>query len=127
MKLLRPRGRYIMLGVPPKQPTLAHTNVIFKCLVVSGSLVGNVKMTQEMLDFCGEKNITADVEVGGRWGLWCSYQSVLYPCRHEGGWVKLLDTNHCRLCGVSNAELRGRLWVCMVVGISLQTWRWVGG
>ncbi len=64
MSLLRPRGRYIMLGVPPKQPTLAHTNVIFKCLVLSGSLVGNLKSTQEMLDFCGKHNITADVEVG---------------------------------------------------------------
>jgi D-arabinose 1-dehydrogenase-like Zn-dependent alcohol dehydrogenase len=39
MTLLRPRGRYIMLGVPPHQPTLAHTAVIFKCLIVSGSLV----------------------------------------------------------------------------------------
>ena len=39
MTLLRPRGRYIMLGVPPHQPTLAHTAVIWKCLIVSGSLV----------------------------------------------------------------------------------------
>lgn len=63
MALLRPRGRYVMLGVPPAQPTINHTGVIFKCLVLTGSLVGNLAMTQEMLNFCGEKNITSDVEV----------------------------------------------------------------
>jgi uncharacterized zinc-type alcohol dehydrogenase-like protein len=30
---------------------------------VSGSVIGNLAMTQEMLDFCGKHNITADVEV----------------------------------------------------------------
>jgi D-arabinose 1-dehydrogenase-like Zn-dependent alcohol dehydrogenase len=32
-------------------------------LTVSGSVIGNLAMTQEMLDFCGQHNITADVEV----------------------------------------------------------------
>jgi uncharacterized zinc-type alcohol dehydrogenase-like protein len=63
MTLLRPRGKYVMLGVPPKQPVLNHTGVIFKCLMLTGSMVGNLAMTQEMLNFCGEHNITSDVEV----------------------------------------------------------------
>jgi uncharacterized zinc-type alcohol dehydrogenase-like protein len=74
MALLRPRGRYVMLGVPPAQPTINHTGVIFKCLVLTGSLVGNLAMTQEMLDFCGEKNITSDVEV-------CTRHSALLRLR----------------------------------------------
>jgi uncharacterized zinc-type alcohol dehydrogenase-like protein len=30
---------------------------------LAGSCIGGIKETQEMLDFCGQKNITADVEV----------------------------------------------------------------
>ena len=32
-------------------------------LCIGGSLIGSIKETQEMLDLCGEKNITCDVEV----------------------------------------------------------------
>ena len=34
-----------------------------RSLTYGGSLVGNLKDTQEMLNFCGEKNMVADVEV----------------------------------------------------------------
>jgi uncharacterized zinc-type alcohol dehydrogenase-like protein len=64
MALLAPRGRYVMVGLPPKKPTLNHVSVVSNNLTFSGSTIGNAKMEQEMLDFCGEKNITADVEVG---------------------------------------------------------------
>ena len=30
---------------------------------LAGSMIGSIKETQEMLDFCGEKNIVADIEV----------------------------------------------------------------
>ncbi len=29
---------------------------------MGGSLIGGIKETQEMLDFCGEHNITCDIE-----------------------------------------------------------------
>ena len=32
-------------------------------LCIGGSLIGSIKETQEMLDYCGEKSITCDVEV----------------------------------------------------------------
>ena len=32
-------------------------------LCIGGSLIGSIKETQEMLDLCGEKNITCEVEV----------------------------------------------------------------
>ena len=35
-------------------------------LCIGGSLIGSIKETQEMLDLCGEKNITCDVEVRRR-------------------------------------------------------------
>jgi alcohol dehydrogenase (NADP+) len=36
---------------------------LFKRRSISGSLIGSIAETQEMLDFCGKHNITADVEV----------------------------------------------------------------
>lgn len=39
-------------------------------LTFAGSVIGNLKMTQEMLDFCGQHNIHADVEVGGLMQPW---------------------------------------------------------
>lgn len=61
--LMAPRGRYVMVGLRPNQPVLNHSAMIMKCYNVAGSAIGNHGMTQEMLNFCGEKNITADVEV----------------------------------------------------------------
>ncbi|WIA14603.1 hypothetical protein OEZ85_003113 [Tetradesmus obliquus] len=61
--LLAPRGRLVMVGLPPQQPTLNHFDMILRNLTVSGSVIGNLAMTQEMLDFCGAHGITADVEV----------------------------------------------------------------
>jgi hypothetical protein len=61
--LLAPRGRYVMVGLPGKKPTLNHFAVVNRCWVFSGSTIGNTGMAQDMLNFCGEKGITAEVEV----------------------------------------------------------------
>jgi uncharacterized zinc-type alcohol dehydrogenase-like protein len=42
---------------------LSSFGLIFGCRSVSGSPIGGLAGTQEMLDFCGQYNITADVEV----------------------------------------------------------------
>jgi uncharacterized zinc-type alcohol dehydrogenase-like protein len=39
------------------------TNLIFGRRSFSGSLIGGLKETQEMLDFCGEHHITSDIEI----------------------------------------------------------------
>ena len=41
----------------------AHRALVRRRLCIGGSLIGSIKETQEMLDYCGEKNITCDVEV----------------------------------------------------------------
>ncbi len=38
-------------------------SLIFKRRAMAGSLIGGIKETQEMLDFCAEHNIVSDVEV----------------------------------------------------------------
>jgi uncharacterized zinc-type alcohol dehydrogenase-like protein len=38
-------------------------NLIFKRRAIAGSLIGGIAETQEMLDFCAEKGIVADIEM----------------------------------------------------------------
>jgi len=61
--LLRPEGAMVVLGVPPTPYTLGAMSVIFGNKKLAGSMIGGIAETQEMLDFCGEKKIVADVEV----------------------------------------------------------------
>lgn len=63
IQLLKLDGRIVMLGVPPTPLQLPAGVVIFGRKSVSGSLIGGIAETQEMLDFCGKHNIVADVEV----------------------------------------------------------------
>ncbi|KAG2436960.1 hypothetical protein HXX76_006476 [Chlamydomonas incerta] len=60
--LLRVDGRLVLVGVPEVPLDLPSAALIFKRAMVSGSLIGGIKQTQEMLDFCGEKGITASIE-----------------------------------------------------------------
>ena len=53
----------ILLGVPPEAPQLAAYKLISKRRRIVGSLIGSISETQEMLDYCAENNITAEVEV----------------------------------------------------------------
>ncbi len=63
LPLLRLDGTMILLGAPPAAPQLAAINLIMKRRRIVGSLIGGIKETQEMLDYCAEHNITSDVEV----------------------------------------------------------------
>ncbi|MBS0967351.1 hydroxyacid dehydrogenase [Chimaeribacter arupi] len=61
---LKSNGKLILVGIPdsPHQaPDI--TPMVFKRLSIAGTSIGSMKETQEMLDFCGEHGITADVEV----------------------------------------------------------------
>jgi len=61
--LLRTEGAMVILGVPPSPASLAAMSVISGNKKLAGSMIGGIAETQEMLDFCAEKKITADVEV----------------------------------------------------------------
>jgi len=57
-------GTHVLLGVPPEpHPSPAVTNFIRGRRSLSGSLIGGIAETQEMLDFCAAHNVTADVEM----------------------------------------------------------------
>ncbi len=56
-------GNLTMVGAPEKPLPLGIFGLLFGRKSVSGSMIGGIKETQEMLDFCGEHNITSDVEI----------------------------------------------------------------
>jgi alcohol dehydrogenase (NADP+) len=60
---LKRDGTMVMVGAPATQhPSPNVMGLIFGRKSIAGSLIGGLKETQEMLDFCGAHNITADVE-----------------------------------------------------------------
>ena len=61
--LLRRDGNLTQVGVPSEPLAVDVSNLIFGRRNFSGSLIGGLKETQEMLDFCGEHNITSDIEL----------------------------------------------------------------
>lgn len=61
--LLRRDGNLTQVGVPPDPLLLSVGSLIFGRRSMSGSLIGGIKETQEMLDFCGKHNVTADIEL----------------------------------------------------------------
>ncbi len=63
LNLLRLDGNITLVGVPEKPLDIAAFSLIMARRSLSGSMIGGIPETQEMLDFCGEHNITADVEV----------------------------------------------------------------
>ncbi len=63
INLLRRDGNLTMVGAPEKPLPVAVFGLIFKRRSFSGSPIGGLPETQEMLGFCGKHNITADVEV----------------------------------------------------------------
>ncbi len=56
-------GNLTQVGVPPAPLSLNVGSLIYGRRSLSGSLIGGIKETQEMLDFCGKHNITADIEL----------------------------------------------------------------
>ena len=63
LNLLARDGNLTLVGAPPQPLKVAAFNLIGGRHSLSGSAIGGIRETQEMLDFCGEHNITSDVEV----------------------------------------------------------------
>jgi uncharacterized zinc-type alcohol dehydrogenase-like protein len=64
MQLLRLDGTLVLLGGSPEpHPSPGAFTFIMKRRRLAGSLIGGIKETQEMLDFCGQHGITADIEL----------------------------------------------------------------
>jgi alcohol dehydrogenase (NADP+) len=63
LSLLRLNGALVLVGAPEKPAPVAAFNLIIGRRQLGGSAIGGITETQEMLDFCADKGITADIEL----------------------------------------------------------------
>ena len=65
LTLLKRDATMVIVGAvePFKEDQLNGFNLIFQRKNLAGSLIGGLKETQEMLDFCGENNILPEIEI----------------------------------------------------------------
>ena len=63
LNLLKRDTTMVLVGLPPEDTPLDTFPLIRKRRRLAGSLIGGIPETQEMLDFCGQHNITCDIEM----------------------------------------------------------------
>lgn len=63
VSMIKLDGTMVCVGVPESPASLNASALIMKRRSIAGSLIGGLKETQEMLDFCGTHNITSDIEL----------------------------------------------------------------
>jgi uncharacterized zinc-type alcohol dehydrogenase-like protein len=64
LQILKRDGTLCLVGVPDRpHPSPAAFNLIARRRSIAGSLIGGIKETQEMLDFCAEKGIASEIEI----------------------------------------------------------------
>jgi alcohol dehydrogenase (NADP+) len=62
LQLLKLDGSLVLVGAPEKPLPVSSFNFLMKRRRLAGSAIGGIRETQEMLDFCADKGITADIE-----------------------------------------------------------------
>ena len=65
LNLLKVDGSLVMVGLPAEQLPVGAFNLVNGRKSFSGSNIGGIAETQEVLDFCAAHNITADIELIG--------------------------------------------------------------
>ncbi|MGA2966465.1 MAG: NAD(P)-dependent alcohol dehydrogenase [Terriglobales bacterium] len=63
LNLLKRDGTLTLVGAPSNPLPVLSFGLLFKRRQLAGSLIGGIRETQEMLDFCAEHGITADIEL----------------------------------------------------------------
>jgi uncharacterized zinc-type alcohol dehydrogenase-like protein len=75
---LKRDGTMTLVGVPATpHPGPSVVGLIFNRRQLAGSLIGGIPETQEMLDFCGEHGVTADIEVIAIQDIDAAYERML--------------------------------------------------
>jgi uncharacterized zinc-type alcohol dehydrogenase-like protein len=63
LQLLKLDGTLVLIGLPMNPYVVNTPALLTQRRSISGSMIGGIKETQEMLNFCGQHNIVSDVEV----------------------------------------------------------------
>ncbi len=62
VSLLKVDGDFVLVGIPENAVPVHAFSLVPARRSISGSMIGSIKETQEMLDFCGEHNIVSEIE-----------------------------------------------------------------
>lgn len=62
VNLLKVDGDFVLVGIPENAVPVHAFSLVPARRSISGSMIGSIKETQEMLDFCGEHNIVSEIE-----------------------------------------------------------------
>jgi len=63
LELLALDGAMVVVGIPEKQTPIGSFPLVAGRRSLAGSLIGGIKETQEMLDFCAKNNIASEIEL----------------------------------------------------------------
>ncbi len=63
LSMLKTDGTMVMVGIPPEAIPLSAFSLITKRKTLAGSMIGGIRETQEMLDYCAKHQIVSDVEL----------------------------------------------------------------
>ncbi len=63
LSLLKVDGSLVLVGLPGKPSSIQSDTLVLGRRAFAGSLIGGIKQTQEMLDYCAQHNITSDIEL----------------------------------------------------------------
>lgn len=63
VNMLKTAGKMVIVGVQPEEASVSAAPFVMGKRILAGSLIGGIKETQEMLDYCNENNIFSDIEV----------------------------------------------------------------
>ncbi|MGL5743159.1 MAG: NAD(P)-dependent alcohol dehydrogenase [Legionella sp.] len=63
LELLKHDGTMIVVGIPEESIPIHAFSMIAQRRSLAGSMIGGIKETQKMLDFCGQHNIVSDIEL----------------------------------------------------------------
>ncbi|WP_027489032.1 NAD(P)-dependent alcohol dehydrogenase [Allorhizobium undicola] len=77
LNLLKVDGTMVLLGVPENPVPVHAFSLIPARRSLAGSMIGSIKETQDMLDFCGKHNITPDIEIIDIKEINTAYERVL--------------------------------------------------
>ncbi|WP_439294303.1 NAD(P)-dependent alcohol dehydrogenase [Lonepinella sp. BR2882] len=70
-------GTLVFVGLIGQHPEFSTVPLIFGRRSIAGSVIGGIKETQELLDFCGEHNIVSDVEMIDMADINTAYERML--------------------------------------------------
>ena len=77
LRLLKRDGTLALVGAPEKALPISAFDLLFRRRQFAGSIIGGIRETQEMLDFCAEHGIHSDIELIGIQQINIAYERML--------------------------------------------------